>query len=338
MTASFPPVPVADWEAQILADLKGADYEKKLVWKTPENLAFRPYYTSETAPPPVAIDGITPWQAAEPVPDIDAAAFQDQGANTVEELAFALSSAVAHLPQPLTIQFAAGPLFLLEIAKYRAMRALWASVCEAAGTNIPLHMHAVTAMWNKSALDPHNNLLRATAEALAAVIGGANTVSVRPDGIDPHLARNILHILREEAHLDTTTDPAAGSWHIEALTTMLACEAWKRFQQIEAAGGFLTFEQSGALAQALAISRKAKEAAYATRRATLVGVNTYPNPAEPVHEAPPTTWRAAGIFERIRLRTARHIGRSWTRVQDRDFERETNELQIMAQAGPYRMF
>lgn len=307
MSAVFPPVPVAEWEAQILADLKGGDYGRKLVWKTPEGLAVRPYYTMETAPQPVALSGLEPWQAAEPVVDIDAAAFQDQGATTVEELAFALAAAVAHLPHPLTIQFATGPLFLLEIAKYRAMRALWATVCEATETGIPLHIHATTALWNKSALDLHNNLLRATAEALAAAIGGANTIAVRTDGIDPHLARNILHILAEESHLNTVADPAAGSWYIEALTTMLASEAWKRFQQIEAAGGFPTFHLSGALDQALEASRKAKEAAYATRRATLVGVNNYPNPDEPVHVPPPTTWRAAGIFERIRLRTARHV-------------------------------
>ena len=64
MSAVFPPVPVAAWEAQILADLKGADYGKKLVWKTPEGLAVRPYYTMETAPPPVA-----PVTAAPSAPD-----------------------------------------------------------------------------------------------------------------------------------------------------------------------------------------------------------------------------------------------------------------------------
>jgi methylmalonyl-CoA mutase len=158
-------------------------------------------------------------------------------------------------------------------------------------------------------LDANNNLLRATVEALAAVAGGADWLTVRPEWIDPHLARNIQLILREESHLDRVADPAGGAWYVEALTDMLAREAWKRFQQIEAEGGFAAFQQSGKLEAMLAASRKAKEQAYASRRATLVGVNNYPSPAEPLAELADheSTWRAAGVFERIRMRTERHV-------------------------------
>lgn len=310
MNIEFPAVSVADWEAQIHTDLKGADYEKRLVWKTPEGLAVRPYYTMETAPQPLAIPRCEGDAGEAPTPDIDASLFHDQGATTVEELAFALAAAVECDGLPaLTIRYATGPLFFLEIAKLRAARVLWSCAAEALGTAAPLRIHAVTASWNQSALDPNNNLLRATSEALAAKIGGADWITVSPDHIDPHLARNIPLILREESHLDRAADPAAGAWYIEALTSMLAAEAWKRFQQIEATGGFRAFRDSGQLERALGASRTAKEAAYASRRATLIGVNNYPNPTEPLDQTPASTdeWRAAGIFERIRLRTARHI-------------------------------
>ncbi len=308
MKEMFPPVSVAAWEAQIQADLKGADYEKRLVWKTPEGLAVRPYYTMETAPAAVALDGLTPWEAGEPEADIDAARWQDEGATAVEELAFALAAAVEIWEKPaLTVRFAVGPLFLLEIAKLRAARVLWNCVGAAFGRQPALHLHAVTARWNKSALDANNNLLRATGEALAAALGGANTIAVRPEGMDARLAQNLLLILREETHTHGVADPAAGAWYIEALTAMLGAEAWRRFQQVEAAGGFAAFRAGGALDAALAAARGAKDAAVATRRATLVGVNNYPNPSEPLQECSENGWRAAGVFERIRMRTARHV-------------------------------
>lgn len=303
MKIGFAAVTVAEWEAQIASDLKGADYEKKLVWRTPEGMAVRPYYTMETAPAAIAVPGFGAWEAGEPeTVDVDASVFADAGATTVEELAFALAAGVEHWERKaVTVRFATGPLFLLEIAKLRAARALF----DTAGLN--LKVHAVTARWNKSALDANNNLLRATVEALASAIGGADWITVRPVGIDARLGRNILHVLREECHLDGVTDAAAGAWYIEALTSMLGCEAWKRFQSMEAVGGFAAFEASGELEKTLAASRTAREKAYASRRAVLVGVNNYPNMGESVQALNGDGWRAAGVFERIRARTARHV-------------------------------
>lgn len=339
MNIGFPAIPVADWEAQIRTDLKGADFEKRLVWKTPDGLAVRPYYTLES------LDGLTipsdsvpgslpfvrgdgrPWQMAlpgeEPQAQIDASAFHDQGATAVEELALALAAGVEWLAESgrpveesaplLIVRFGVGPLIFIEMAKLRAARVLWANAVQAFGTNEPtaayLRIHAVTARWNKSVLDANNNLLRATAEALAAVAGGADWLTVRPEWIDPHLARNIQLILREESHLDRVADPAGGAWYVEALTDMLAREAWKRFQQIEAEGGFRAWRESGKLDAMLAASRDAKQLAYASRRATLVGVNNYPAVSEDILDVAinDPAWRAAGVFERIRLRTERHV-------------------------------
>ncbi len=73
-------------------------------------------------------------------------------------------------------------------------------------------------------------MIRATTEALSAIIGGCDSLTVEAVGFDPHLAQNIQRILREEAYIDLVSDPAAGSYYVEALTDAIAREAWKAFQ------------------------------------------------------------------------------------------------------------
>ena len=116
-------------------------------------------------------------------------------------------------------------------------------------------IYARTAHFNKTIYDPYINVLRATTEAMAAAIGGADAVQVEafdrtyrePDETSLRLARNTQLILKQEAWLDRTVDAAGGSYYLENLTDSLAREAWKLFQEIEAAGGFLQYSASGAL-------------------------------------------------------------------------------------------
>lgn len=334
LRAEFPPVPVEAWEAQIKTDLKGADYEKRLVWKTDEGLRVMPYYALVTAPeprPPVHGGG---WKLVEPgsMPpaDVDATCYQDAGSTTVEELAFALAEAVevyAAVPKPLIVRFAAGPVFFLELAKFRAARMLWAHAARVFGapeSHARLTLHALTARWNKTLYDENSNLLRATCESLAAVAGGCDLLTVRPELFDARLALNIGRILREESHLDKVADPGAGSYYIEALTELLAREAWARFLDVEAEGGFARYHALGKVDAAVAASRAAKDQLYAQRRRVLVGVNNYPNANEQALDrsylVPPvddTTalplWRASGVFERLRLRTEQYAKKTGRR-------------------------
>jgi methylmalonyl-CoA mutase len=327
----FPPVPTEAWEAAIRADLKGADYEKKLVWKTEDGIRVKPYYRREDLPSPSPDPGrfpcprgaVEPWEIATEIPThenaIRADRFHEAGATAVQELAWSISQGVdrlasAGVPLPLTFVYAVGSNFFLEIAKLRAARQLWIRVVEQFNAQFApaarIRVHAVTSLANKSIYDPYTNLLRATTEALSAILGCADAVTVREARFSSRLARNIQLILREEAHLDKVADPAGGSYYIEALTEALAREAWTLFQQIEGQGGFASAEASGAIAAALAASRAAKEQAVASRRRTLVGVNNYPNPAEralPDQDSlDPSAWRLARPFEAIRLRTERH--------------------------------
>jgi methylmalonyl-CoA mutase len=177
-----------------------------------------------------------------------------------------------------------------------------------------MRLHVRTARRNKSIGDRSSNLLRVTTEALSAVIGGCDRLTVEPFGLDPHLALSIQRILREEAHVDAVADPAGGSYYIEVLTDSIARHSWKLFQQVEADGGFSKALTSGTLAKALAATHAVRERAFSSRRRTLVGVNNFPNLMEnpPGADAPAPLgsplpqYRIAERFEKIRHRTFEH--------------------------------
>jgi methylmalonyl-CoA mutase len=334
----FPPVATGRWEEVIRKDLRGTDYEKKLVWRTDEGIAVRPYYRAEdlaglgaqleTEPgqPPFVRGTGKPWATVqEYVPPADAVRgdeLHERGANAVQELGFALAAGVERLAalcdsqpvdaaaQKVEFVFAVGPAYFIEIAKFRAARMLWSQAVAAFGAKpVPMRIAVRTPLRNKSVLDRYTNLLRVTTEALAAAIGGCDTLAVQPFGFDEHLAANVQHIIREEAHIDRVADPAGGSYFIETLTASLARAAWKLFQQVEAEGGYAKAVASGSVEKALAQSRAALAKAVSSRRRTLVGVNNFPNlqeSAEDVLAEAPGEFRLALPFERIRQRTARH--------------------------------
>ena len=317
----FPPVATSEWEAQIRRDLKGADYEKRLVWKTDEGIAVRPYYRAEDveALGPLANAAGT-WEmvppGAEPALDASAIEAHEQGATAVQDVAYVLAQGADRLAAGLavtTLGFAVGSNHFMEIAKLRAARLLWPEVAAAFGASGTVRIHARTAGENKTRYDASVNMLRVTTEALSAVFGGCDSLTITPCGFDPHLAANVQRILREESHLDKVLDPGAGSYYIETLTNLVATEAWALFQQIERAGGWAACRASGAVDAALAAAREAKEKAVASRRRVLVGTNNYPNLQErgPADDwAPGDGWRLAEPFEAIRRRTERHAARS----------------------------
>ena len=346
LSQDFPPVATGTWEAAIAKDLKGADYDKKLVWRTEEGLAIRPYYRREaltgldaqlrTAPdhyPFVRGTGRS-WDIAQntkPGPKaIRADLLHEAGAHAVQELGYGIAAGVERLAELTTtlpvdtiasqieFVFAVGPGYFIEIAKLRAARILWAQVVTAFGSRddgaCRMRLHVRTPRRNKSAYDRYTNLLRVTTEALSAVVGGCDQLTVKPFGFDSHLALNVQRILKEESHLDAVADPAGGSYYIEALTDALAREAWKLLQQVEAEGGYSQALASGSIEKALAETRIAREKAYSGRRRALVGVNNYPNVTEKTPEAelpdaepgPLPQFRIAEPFEKIRQRTTGH--------------------------------
>jgi methylmalonyl-CoA mutase len=343
----FPPVSTAAWEAAIAKDLKGADYEKKLVWRSEEGLAIRPYYRQEalaglegqlrTSPGryPFTRGTGRSWEIAQnskPGPKaIRADLLHEAGAHAVQELGYGIASGVERLaaltatlpvdtvaPQ-IEFVFAVGPSYFIEIAKLRAARILWALAVSAFGPTddgaCRMRLHVRTPRRNKTAYDRYSNLLRVTTEALSAVLGGCDQLTVEPFAFDAHLALNVQRILKEESHLDAVADPAGGSYYIEALTDALGREGWKLFRQIEAEGGYAKALEAGSIGKAIGETRAARDKAYSARKHALVGVNNYPNVAEKTPEAevpatdgasplPPA--RVAEPYEKIRERTTEH--------------------------------
>jgi methylmalonyl-CoA mutase len=277
---------------------------------------------------------------AEFVPfTIRAQEYQNEGATAVEEVAFALASGVDFLAEmqdrgvrpdraadAVAFSFAMGPEYFMQIAKLRAFRMVWARAVTAFGA-MPEHakarLYALTSRWNRTVYDPHNNMLRATTEAMSAVLGGADSIYIVPfdecynvgDETSRRLARNTLLILKREAHLAQVADAGGGSYYLEALTSSIARQAWKQLQEIEGAGGYR--KAIPQIDGALAARKSAQVKSVMARKRVLTGTNRFANPGEQafervngaiVHDAV----RAALPFEDLRLRTERHA-----RVADR---------------------
>lgn len=287
----FPPASTSDWEALIHSDLKGAEYDKKLVWKTEEGVSVKPYYRAEDIaalkPYPFGRAGWKMVEPGGPLPDgaVRGDLIRERGATVVQELGYAIAE--AKKSNATAIVFAIGSNYFFEIAKLRAARLLW--------RGDDLYIHARTTLSNAAIYDPYTNLLRATTEALSAVIGGCDALEVRPFRYSERLALNVQRILKEESHMDAVEDPAGGSYYIESLTQSIAEAA----RAIADSGG-------EGMKEALATSRAAREKAIASRRKVLVGVNNYPNVGEVVTDevrVPPDIFREPAVFEAIRRRS-----------------------------------
>ena len=231
------------------------------------------------------------------------------GANAVQELSTIIATGVAYLRameqrglspnivcRRLRFVTAVGRDLFMETAKLRALRALWRRVTEACSTparvaTVPIH--AVASPRCLTVRDPWVNILRGTAAAYTAVIGGADVVTVLPfdslagrsGELGRRLAINTSAILREESHVDRVSDPTAGSYLVEKLTSDLCRAAWEEFQRIEGTGGMVNHLRSGALARELADSLASKRRSVATLREPVTGVSSYPNiEGEPLHK------------------------------------------------------
>jgi len=270
---------------------------------------------------------------------IDGGKFEESGAASVEEVGFALAAGVDFLAEmqarnvdanraaaSLAFSFAIGSSYFFQIAKLRAFRMIWARAVESFGgahASAKARIHARTSRWNKTVYDPHVNVLRGTTEAMSAVLGGADSISVAPfdecyktpDEASRRLARNTQILLKEEALFSRVTDPGAGSYCLEAITDFVARESWKTMQGIEAAGGFSKAKADGVVARALDKSLAAKAKAVASRRRVFTGTNQYANLTEKALDRidaarVATEHRATQAFEQLRLRTERHAAKT----------------------------
>jgi methylmalonyl-CoA mutase len=277
--------------------------------------------------------------------------FNNAGASIVQELGYSLAMANDYLSKltsrgvtidtichHLQFNFGVGSNYFMEIAKIRAARILWAKIVEAYGpsdkNSCKTIIHSVTSEWNQTVYDPYVNILRATTESMAAVIGGTDSLTIRPfdysykptSKFSGRLTRNIQIILKEESYLNNIVDPGAGSYYIENLTDSIVDETWKVFLAIENEGGYLEALKKGIIQADIEATARNRNNLVATRREILLGTNQYPNiietakenidetiafPKEQRHTTainPIRKYRGAMDFEKLRLAIEKHPG------------------------------
>lgn len=268
---------------------------------------------------------------------VNVSLYQEAGANTVNELAIGL----LHLNEyynylndenelkdkTLHFIFSVNANYFMEIAKLRAFRKIVALLQDQYNTDFPIHIHVQTAQQNKSALDAYSNMLRSTTEAMSAVIGGCNSLSVlpynqvfeSPNDFSSRIARNQQHVLREESYLDKVSDPSAGSYFIESLTEELAEKSFEKFKELEQKGGFISCLEKNILSEIIENDKQVLINDMKDGKLVLVGVNKFPNTLEKISPGKSknqeqrqtsfkaiTPFRLAASFEEEKVNTVHH--------------------------------
>lgn len=232
------------------------------------------------------------------------------GANAVQELAFGLSTAVEYIHQltdmgldlnlllrNVEFSMGTGSNYFMEMAKFRALRMLWKQVLAGYETDrvqVPVALHAQTSTWNKTISDVYVNMLRSTTEAMSAVIGGCDALSVlpyndfftEPDNFSRRIARNVSTLLKEESYLDKVIDASSGAYYIENLTHSLAKQSWELFQQTEQKGGFMKAFKAGFIQEEIEKTANIRINNAETGKDVLVGTNKYENKEEKIENVP----------------------------------------------------
>lgn len=221
---------------------------------------------------------------------------QYAGGNVTQEIAYALfkghealyklienGHSIDDAAAKIKFQFGIGSNFFFELSKFKVFRSLWYTIVDAyspehACTSIP-YIEAETGFLNKSLKDPNNNLLRQTTEALSAVLGGIDELTIRPYNAwstdqslekTQRLGLNIALLLKEESYLDKVIDPAGGAYVIEDIYSEVRNNAWKLFQRLEKEGSsFLTEEVHKVANKRIQLINNKEN--------TLIGVNKYFN-------------------------------------------------------------
>lgn len=244
----------------------------------------------------------------------DGRIIHNAGGSEAQELAFAVAAAVECLRAfeagGVPLDRARGMIYFrmsadadefLTIAKFRAIRKLWARVEEACGLAPKTTTVAAETAWRMmTKRDPYVNMLRTTIAVSAAGLGGADNIVALPhtvalglpDAFARRVARNTQLILLEESNLAKVSDPAAGSGAIEAVTSQLCTAAWKLFQEIEAAGGAWAALECGLIQQKVAAVRAERQKSAAQRKDALTGTSDYPN----LQEKTPAVLKVAPVM------------------------------------------
>ena len=224
----------------------------------------------------------------------------EAGATAVQELAFTIADgkeyAVRAMAAGMDIDAFAGRLsfffgigmnFFMEVSKLRAARTLWYRVMDGLGAKQErskmLRTHCQTSGVSLQEQDPYNNVIRTTVEAMAAVLGGTQSLHTNaldeaialPTDFSARIARNTQIVLTEETGITRVVDPLGGSYYVEALTAQLVDEAWALIEEVDGLGGMTMAVATGMPKQRIEQAAAARQARVDKGEDVIVGVNKY---------------------------------------------------------------
>ncbi len=245
---------------------------------------------------------------------ISSSHFHNSGASAAQELAFLLNSTVetidrlsnlglsaAQIFRNIRFEMSIGTSYFMEIAKLKALRALFTVLSRPYGlpncTPGDAEIQSTSSLWDNTLVDPYVNMLRNTTEAMAAIVGGCNALCIHPHDVRlgssanfaRRISKNISIILKEESHLDKTLDPAAGSYYINKLTDQLTGKALELFKEVEKQGGYVASFSKGLMQERIETVKEKQDSLVSSRRKVYVGTNQYPNANEVVAPVAPAS-------------------------------------------------
>jgi len=225
---------------------------------------------------------------------------QEAGATADQELAYTLADGLEYVrtglkaglnidafAPRLSFFWAIGMNHFMEIAKLRAARLLWAKLLKQfnpkSEKSLMLRTHCQTSGWSLTEQDPFNNVARTTVEALAAVLGGTQSLHTNaldeaialPTDFSARIARNTQLYLQHETQITKTVDPWGGSYYVEALTHELVHKAWELIQEVEELGGMAKAIETGLPKMRIEEAAARRQARLDSGKDVLVGVNKY---------------------------------------------------------------
>ncbi|MEJ6009313.1 methylmalonyl-CoA mutase [Novosphingobium aquae] len=224
----------------------------------------------------------------------------EAGATAVQELAFTIADGKEYVKRAvesgldidafagrLSFFFGIGMNFFMEVSKLRAARTLWHRVMDGLGAKSErskmLRTHCQTSGVSLQEQDPYNNVIRTTVEAMAAVLGGTQSLHTNaldeaialPTDFSARIARNTQIVLTEETGITKVVDPLGGSYYIEALTQQLVDDAWKLIEEVDGIGGMTKAVATGMPKQRIEEAAAARQARVDKGEDVIVGVNKY---------------------------------------------------------------
>ncbi|MBV6460479.1 MAG: Methylmalonyl-CoA mutase small subunit [Flavobacteriales bacterium] len=259
---------------------------------------------------------------------VNASIYHNAGAGFIQELSFSLAHAheyivyllehgfkIEEIISKIQFTFSVGTDYFAEIAKLRAFQILWANLIRAYHHKIdacPCYIHAETSRRYHTVKDEHTNILRTTTQAMSALIGGCNTLSILPfnslknaDEFSRRIARNTGNILFHEASFSSYPNIANGSYFIESLTTEFTKKAWLFFKEIEKSGGLVESLSKNEIQDEIKKNREKELQEYKIGKRILMGINKYETlieQSEAIHYTPSiTTDTNAKSFKECRI-------------------------------------